>query len=521
MVYLNYSVLMPCVGHSTPLKERIIKEESISEALKAPQKSRPVKYKQWSEVSMREAINAVNLQGMSVAKAAVLHGIPRTTLSDHKLGYVLPGSKPGRPTLLSSSEEQDLVDFLLHSAAIGYARTRNDVILMVERMMLKRGEQRELSGGWWNSFVKRHPEVGLRTPATLSISRARASSRDVIDSYFNVLEEILKGAGLTDSPSLIFNMDETGFPLDPKPAKTIHRRGETNPYTVSSGSKAQVTVVACVSATGQTIPPFVIWKRKTMSLDLAFGELPGSRYGFSENGWMQGKLFNSWFRKQFIPHAPAGRPLILLLDGHSSHLNPDTIRFAAENGVIIFALPPNTTHLTQPLDKGVFGPFKCHWKQVCHNYMISHPGQVVNEYNFVSLLSKAWLESMTAVNIIAGFQTTGIYPLDPDVIVLPGESRTEGIIAPKPIYTPFKRFPAEDGVYASEDLKDGVKFASKTNSLATVTDMRTPGRRPQRVKPPSDMVLTSAECLQKLEERKKGRTASSRRKSKASTCKLP
>ena len=174
--------------------------------------------------------------------------------------------------------------------------------------------------------------------------------------YCDVLEKIVEDTGLIDHPALIFNMDETGFPLDPKPLKTIHSRVEKNPFSVSSGSKSQVTVVACMSATGQSIPPLIIWKRKTMTVDMANGEIPGTQYGFSEKGWMQSNLFNSWFKKQFIRYAPASRPLLLLLDGHSSHYCPETISCATENGVIIFVLPPNTTHLTQPLDKGVFGP---------------------------------------------------------------------------------------------------------------------------------------------------------------------
>ena len=106
-----------------------------------------------------------------------------------------------------------------------------------------------------------------------------------------------------------------------------------------------------------------------MTDSLAVGELPGTRYGFSENGWTDSILFDSWFKKQFLKYAPASRPLILFLDGHSSHYCPDTIAFAEEKGVIIFTLPPNTTHLTQPLDKGVFGPFKLHWQRVCHDYL--------------------------------------------------------------------------------------------------------------------------------------------------------
>ena len=33
---------------------------------------------------------------------------------------------------------------------------------------------------------------------------------------------------------------------------------------------------------------------------------------------------------------------------------PDTIRLAAKHQIILFALPPNTTHISQPLDKGCF-----------------------------------------------------------------------------------------------------------------------------------------------------------------------
>ena len=101
-----------------------------------------------------------------------------------------------------------------------------------------------------------------------------------------------------------------------------------------------------------------------------------------------------------------------------------------------FTLPPNTTHLMQPLDNGVFGLFKQHWWHVCQDYQVSHPGQVISCYNFCQLFSKAWIESMTASNTITGFETTGIYPVDREAIKLPGESvlSQRSIIAP---HTPF------------------------------------------------------------------------------------
>ncbi len=131
-------------------------------------------------------------------------------------------------------------------------------------------------------------------------------------------------------------MDETGFAFDPKSNKTIHIRGEKNAFCISSGSKAQVTVIACVSAAGQAIPPLIVWKRKTMVPEMVTGEIPGTVYGFSKNGWTNSIIFDSWFRKLFMRYAPASRPIILFMDGHTSHYFPDTVAFAAENGVILY-----------------------------------------------------------------------------------------------------------------------------------------------------------------------------------------
>lgn len=98
-------------------------------------KNRPTKYRCWDDINMREAINSVTLEGFSVSNASKIHGVPRSTLSDRIAGRVLPGAKLGRPTVLTSSEEKDVVEFLLHSASIGFGKTRNEVILIVNRML--------------------------------------------------------------------------------------------------------------------------------------------------------------------------------------------------------------------------------------------------------------------------------------------------------------------------------------------------------------------------------------------------
>ena len=158
------------------------------------------------------------------------------------------------------------------------------------------------------------------------------------------------------------------MPLDPKSVKCIFKQGEKHPFGLTSGDKAQITVVGCVSAAGYCIPPMVIWDRKQLSIELTEGEVPGTFYGLSDNGWMDQELFDGWLCSHFLRYAPPARPLLLLLDGHSSHYSPSTIRSAAKEQVIVFTLPPHTTHLSQPLDRGCFAPLKVAWRQVCHQY---------------------------------------------------------------------------------------------------------------------------------------------------------
>lgn len=130
-------------------------------------------------------------------------------------------------------------------------------------------------------------------------------------------------------------------------------------------------------------------------------------------------LFKIWFTRHFIWYAPSSRPLLLLMDGHSSHFCPEMIRTAAAKEVILFTLPPHITHLSQPLDKGVFAPLKTVWKQIVHGFIAKNPGKEVTRYDFSTLFSDAWSKSMTVSNISSGFKVTGVFPFNKHAIHLP------------------------------------------------------------------------------------------------------
>ena len=126
-------------------------------------------------------------------------------------------------------------------------------------------------------------------------------------------------------------------------------------------------MIACVSATGHAIPPYVIFDAKGMNYEWMKGEVPGTRYGLSDTGWVDTELFKGWLVKHLLKHSVVGRPLFLVLDGHSTRYQPDTIKFACQNGVIMMCLPPHTTHESQPLDASVFK------HNACHNFVQRNP----------------------------------------------------------------------------------------------------------------------------------------------------
>ena len=83
--------------------------------------------RKWDELSMTAALEAAKSCNMSVNKAALLHGVPHTTLKDRLSGKVIHGIKTGPKPYLSAKEECDLADHLIQSAKIGYGKTRKEV----------------------------------------------------------------------------------------------------------------------------------------------------------------------------------------------------------------------------------------------------------------------------------------------------------------------------------------------------------------------------------------------------------
>ena len=220
---------------------------------------------------MDKAVAAVEKKEMTLRKASRVYDISLSTLHDHISGKVRFGAKSGPTPYLTMPEEEELVSFLFRAAKIGCPHTKKKVLYIVQQIINKKGIKAQVTAGWWERFKGRHPEVVLRSAASLSLMRSIASDRDVIERYFDLLEDTLKQNGIYNKPNCIFNCDETGLPLCPKSLKVATFKG-ANSFVITGESKSQITILGCSNAAGFVLPPFVIFKRETFNRELCQGE---------------------------------------------------------------------------------------------------------------------------------------------------------------------------------------------------------------------------------------------------------
>jgi len=79
------------------------------------------------------------------------------------------------------------------------------------------------------------------------------------------------------------------------------------------------------------------------------GGVDGSYFGKSPNGWMTQDLFYGWLTGHLVQQLPPHHPVCLILDGHSSHIDLEVSKSCDENGILLYCLPPHSSHILQPL----------------------------------------------------------------------------------------------------------------------------------------------------------------------------
>ena len=184
--------------------------------------------------------------------------------------------------------------------------------------------------------------------------------------------------------------------------------------SVTSPRSTTTTIIACANAAGHFLPPFFVFKGKRFNPDLMKGANPGCKGVMSDSGWSNYQVFKQYLEGHFLPSLARdeNQHILLIFDGHSSHISKLLIERAASKNIVLFVLPAHTSHVLQPLDVGIFGPFKRFYYGECAAFMRENMGRVVMKYDMVDISCKAYLKAMSPINTMSAFRKSGIYPFD-------------------------------------------------------------------------------------------------------------
>ncbi|XP_021345515.1 uncharacterized protein LOC110445301 [Mizuhopecten yessoensis] len=273
---------------------------------------------------------------------------------------------------------------------------------------------------WWSAFLRRNSDISMRFPENLCKTRAVSCWKEAILKWFreykSYITDIEKCPEILQDPSRIFNADEAGFPLNPKSDKVLAATRSKDVYTISGSDKTSITILACANASGHLLPPMHVFPGER-SFNPLHDAVPNSILGRTKSGWMDTEVFFMWLANHFVTAIPdLARPVVLLVDSHSTHIDLQTTRFCRENKIILYCLPAYASHIIQPLDVSFFGPLKLNWRKACKSYKDNNPGLTITKMFFAKVFHEAWVAYNKAETMMNGFRQSGLYLFNPFII---------------------------------------------------------------------------------------------------------
>ena len=328
------------------------------------------------------------------------------------------------------------------------------------------------------------PFIAAWLPALLytcytSLPLHYASNPVIIKDHFRKLGKVIQHHGIR--PEGITNCDEKGFILGySAKTKVLTRHGRKNPRVKQHGKRELLTAMEAVAANGYVYTPMIIAKGKTHRYGWYdnLREDMDMRFAYSPKGWTDNALGLWWLTNIYDPESrrqcPQGTRL-LILDGHTSHVDYDFVEYAEENNIILFCLPPHSTHLLQPLDVGLFSPLQRYYSNALENWFLS-TGQGINRSTFPPLYWVARNQAYTRKNILAAFAATGVVPLNHRVVI--DKLQAPATLKPPAYHSeipdlPQHSFPTGLTPYKPSDSRSRTQRALRCIDLVSKDQLRT------------------------------------------------
>lgn len=129
--------------------------------------------------------------------------------------------------------------------------------------------------------------------------------------------------------------------------------------------------------------------------------------------------FLSWaqiFCKDVQELTRNGRKVLLIIDGYRSHMPFTVMHTLEQKGVIVYALPSYTRGITQPLDVGVFVPFKEHMHKAVKDLSSPESSNEYDSFDYLKLMTEAYHRCFTRSTTMGALTKACVWPLNPGML---------------------------------------------------------------------------------------------------------
>ena len=135
--------------------------------------------------------------------------------------------------------------------------------------------------------------------------------------------------------------------------------------------------------------------------------MPETLFGVLENSCMTTDIFEKWF--WHFCRVIKERPLLLIFDGHLTHISFNMILKSMEENIKIVKVPHHARNLLQPLEISCFGQLKQEWEESLNRWFNTYGAKkALMKSDFAEMIGKSWEKALTQENIKDGFLKTGI-----------------------------------------------------------------------------------------------------------------
>lgn len=214
----------------------------------------------------------------------------------------------------------------------------------------------------------------------------------------------------------IGNADQTPLYFDMPATTTVEKKGAKQVRVLSSGhEKTRVTAMLCCTADGHKLPPYLIFRRKTLPKGIVFPS--GMIVRTNEKGWMTTDLVADWidhvWRKR--PGGSLGLRAMLVLDAFRCHLDQRIKDKLAACNTDLVVIPGGMTSQLQPLDVCLNKPVKDRIRALytewlvsgCHEFTPSNRMKRASLQDFTGWAKDAW-STIPSAMVSKAFKKCGI-----------------------------------------------------------------------------------------------------------------